>query len=156
MTRQYLIPVKDIQDANKAIAHIPEVATQGDEVVVLVISDVPQAELVGSKPPPTVMDPLANSGGVSSAPRAADDVPQFIGREEFMEIKRRELLDALNPQIARLHELGYDARVETVFSDEPGETIRDAAGDLTVADIYITEEYRSDLDEQIQEVVKVL
>ncbi len=98
MAKQYLIPVKDVDDANRAIARVPEIADEGDEVVVLVVSEVPEAELVGSKPPPTVVDPLANSGGVSSAPRAADDVPQFIGREELMEMKGQELCEALNPE----------------------------------------------------------
>ncbi len=156
MSKQYLIPVKDLEDGRRAIGRVADFASEGDEIVLLIISEVPEAELVGMKPPATVTDPLATTGGVSSAPRAADDQPVFIGREELMETRGQELCDALNPEIARLHELGYKARVEAMFSDDPGETIRDYAGDLDVDDVYITEEFREDLDAETQEVVKAI
>ena len=44
MSKQYLIPVKDTEDANNAIARVPGVADQGDEVVVLIVSEVPEGE----------------------------------------------------------------------------------------------------------------
>jgi hypothetical protein len=156
MGKQYLIPVKDLADAHRAIGRVPDIAEKGDEIVLLMISEIPEPELIGSGPPETVLDPLKNSGGVSSAPRAADDVPEFIGREELMDSQGEELREAMNPEIARLHELGYQARVETMFSDKPGDTIRDYAGDLQVNDVYITKEFRDDLDKETQEVVKTI
>jgi hypothetical protein len=156
MGKQYLIPVKDTDDANKAIARIPQIAEQGDEVVVLIVSDVPEGELTGSAPAPTVIDPMLTTGGTTSEPRAADDIPTFLGRDEIMEMKHRELCEALDPQIAGLHDRGYSARVDAVFSDEPGATIRDYASDLNVTDVYLTPEFRSDLDEETQELVKAL
>lgn len=156
MSKQYLIPVKDTEDANNAIARIPDIATEGDEVVVLVISEVPEGEYVGDEPPRQVLDPLATTGGVSSEPRAAHDRPVFLSREEIMETRGRELCEAIQPQIAALHDRGYGARVDAVFSDDPGLTIRDYAGDLNVAGVYMTREFQSDLDSETQEVVKAL
>ena len=156
MSKQYLIPVKDTEDANTAIARVPEIAQQGDEVVILIVSEVPSGEYIGDAPPAQVLDPLATTGGVSSEPRAAHDQPEFLGREAIMEIRGRELCEALNPQIAALHDRGYEARVDAVFSDEPGPTIRDYAGDLNVSDVYMTREFQSDLDSETQELVKAL
>ena len=156
MSKQYLIPVKDTDDAQSAITRVPSVVEKGDEVVVLIVSEIPDAELVGSKPPPHVMDPLATTGGTASEPRAGADQPEFIGREELMNMRGQELREALSSQIASLHDQGYEARVEAVFSDEPGSTIRDVAGDLNVADVYVTREFRSDLDSETQAVVKTL
>ena len=154
MSKQYLIPVKDTEDANNAIARVPGVADQGDEVVVLIVSEVPEGEYIGDSPPAQVLDPLATTGGVSSEPRAAHDQPEFLSREAIMEMRGRELCEALNPQIAALHDRGYAARVEAVFSDDPGLTIRDYAGDLNVTDVYMTPDFKSDLDSESQELVK--
>ena len=156
MSKQYLIPVKDVEDANDAIARLSGIAERGDNIVVLVISEIPESERIGSRPPEQVMDPLATTGGVAWAPTAAHDRPEFLGREEIMEAKGQELREALDPMIARLHEQGYEARVDAVFSDEPGNTIRDVAGDLNVTDVYVTESFRSKLDDETKEVVKAL
>lgn len=156
MSKQYLIPVKDLKDAKNAIDRVPEFAEQGDEVVVLVVSEVPEGEYIGDVPPAQVLDPLATTGGVSSEPRAAHDQPVFLSREEIMETRGRELCEAIQPQIAALHDRGYEARVDAVFSDDPGPTIRDYAGDLKVNGVYVTRDFQSDLDSETQEVVKAL
>jgi hypothetical protein len=156
MDREFLIAVKDTEDAGKAIARVPSIAEPGDEIVVLVISEVPESEIVAERPPTQVLDPLATTGGVSSEPRAAWDRPVAISSEELMEMKDRELHEAIDPKIASLHELGFDARVEAVFGDDPGPTIRDYAGDLNVRDVYVTRTFYDDLDEETQSQVSTL
>lgn len=156
MSRQYLIPVKDTDDAKKALTRLPEVMERDDEVVVLIVSDIPEGEMTGSAPPPTVLDPLATTGGTAAAGRAASDQPVFLGREEMMEIRGREMQEAMQPYISSLHDRGYRARAEAVFTDDAGATIRDVASDLAVTDVYITEDFRSDLDSETQERVKAL
>jgi hypothetical protein len=156
MTRQFLIPARDAEDASEAIARVPSIAREGDELVVLIVSKVPEGERVDSRPPGQVMDPLATTGGVSSEPRAAHDRPVMISREEIMEIKGREMVEALHPRIADLHDRGYGARVEAIFSDEPGAAIRDYAGDLNVTDVYLTSDFKEDLDDETQELVRTL
>jgi hypothetical protein len=156
MGKQLLLPVKDPEDAGKAIARVQDIAQPGDEVVVLVVSEVPEGEYVGDRPPAQVLDPLATTGGVSSEPRAAHDQPVFMSREEIMEVKGQELREALNPQIAALHDRGYAARVDAVFSDDPDATIRDYAQDLDVTDIYTTAEFHEQLDKETRELVRAL
>ena len=156
MSRHYLVPVKDTDDADKALARIPEVLEKGDELMLLVISEVPEGELIGSQPPPTVMDPLATTGGVATGGRVGGDQPVFLGREEIMESRRQELRIALNPRIAQLNEQGYTARMEAMFSDEPGETIRDYAGDLGIKDILVTSDFHADLDSTTRDTVRTL
>jgi hypothetical protein len=147
MSKEYLIAVRDTDDAGEAISRVPSFAEPGDELVVLIVSEVPEAEIVGSRPPLQVLDPLATTGGVSSEPRAAWDRPVAMNSEELMEIRGRELCEAVDPKIASLHDLGYEARVEAVFGDEPGEAIRDYAGALNVREIYVTKAFYEDLDE---------
>ena len=156
MARQYLIPAKSVDDATNAISQVPSTAEAGDEIVVLIISEVPEGELTGSRPPATVLDPLATTGGVSSEPRAGADRPQFLGREEIMEIKSREILEALNPQLERLHDQGFGARGETMFSDEPGPVIIDYAGDIDANSVVVTPEFYSELDAETQKAVRSL
>jgi hypothetical protein len=151
MHKQYLIPADSIQDAGNALDHLPSGFKPGDEVVVLIVSEVPEGELVGSRPPVTVLDPLATTGGVSSEPRAVADQPEFIGREEIMEIRGRELCEAVQPRLAALHDRGYGARVDAVFSDDPDATILDYAGDLRADAVYVTPEFAAKLDEATRE-----
>jgi hypothetical protein len=156
MNKQYLFPVNSSEDAGNAIEHLPSEVKPGDEVVVLIVSEVPEAELIGSRPPSTVEDPLATTGGVSSEPRAADDQPVFIGREEIMEVKGRELCDAVQPKIASLHDRGLGARVEAVFSDNPDATILDYAADLRPDAVFMTPEFAGRLEEATRGTVRTL
>jgi hypothetical protein len=156
MTRQFLIPARDTEDAGNALSRVPSFAEQGDEVVVLIVSKVPEGEQIDSSPPAQVMDPLATTGGVSSEPRAAGDRPVMIGREELMELRGREASEVLHPRIADLHKQGYGARVITIFSDDPGPAIRDYAGDINVTDVYLTPEFKAELDDETQELVRTL
>jgi hypothetical protein len=156
MSKEFLIPVRDTEDASEALARVPSFADAGDEIVVLIVSEVLGGEIVGSRPPSQVLDPLATTGGVSSEPRAAWDRPVAISSEEMMEMKGRELCEALDSKIAGLHELGYEARAEAVFNDDPGDAIRDYAGDLSVRDIYLTRAFYEDLDEETQTLVTAI
>ena len=156
MSRQFLIPVRDTDDARSAIARVASIAEAGDEIVVLIVSTVPEGEIVDSRPPSQVLDPLATTGGVSSEPRAAHDRPVMMNREELMEIKGREMCDALSSEIASLHDRGFEGRVEALFSDEAGPTIRDYANDLGVTEICATREFREDLDAETREAVKAV
>ena len=156
MNRRYLIPTRSIDDAENALARLPAVMEQGDEVVAIIASDVPEAELIGSRPSARVIDPLAITGGVSSEPRATADRPVFIGREEIMDLRGRELCDALRPKIAGLLERAYSARVEALFSHDPDVTILDYATDLRATGIYVTPEFLEALDEGTWGSVQVL
>ena len=156
MTRRFLIPARDAEDAQNVIARVPNFAEQGDDLVILIVSRVPEGERIRGRPPAQVLDPLATTGGMSSEPRAAHDRPVMIGREEIMEIQGRELVESLHPRIAELHDRGYSARVETIFSDEPGPAIRDYAEDLNVTDVYVTSEFREDLDSETRELVRAV
>lgn len=156
MTRQFLIPAKDLEDAQNVIDRIPSFAEQGDDLVVLIVSEVPEGERIEGRPPAQVLDPLATTGGVSSEPRAAHDRPVMIGREEIMEIRGRELVESLHPRIAELHDHGYGARAEAIFSDDPGPAIRNYAEDLNVTDVYVTPEFRKELDSETQELVRAV
>lgn len=156
MAGRYLIPAKDVGDAREAISMALRFAESGDEFVVLVISDVPAGELIGSEPPATVLDPLATTGGVASSGRAGSDTPEFVGREELMEMEGREIIEAIQPHIAALHQQGFEARGQAVFSDNAGATIRDVARDISATDVLVTRDFHEELDADTQELVKAL
>lgn len=156
MSKQLLIPARNVEDADDAIRSIPNVAERGDEVVVLIVAEVPDAELVGTEPPPVITEPFAGGGTGFQAPRAPSDQPVFVSSERLMELKGREMCEALSGRIEGLHNAGFEARVEAMFSDTPAETIRDLAGDLDTRDVYVTGDFYEALKDEDGNVARPL
>ena len=82
MAKQVLIAVDGLEDARKAAGAIPQVCQAGDECVVLAVLEEPDTELIGSTPTHVIPEPYTGAGG-SEGPRAPNDAPVFIPREEM-------------------------------------------------------------------------
>jgi hypothetical protein len=155
MSRQVLIPTQSIDDADQAVQYVGAVASPGDQVVLLVVAPVPEAEFIGTAPPPIAADATVQTTGYA-APRAPDDMPVFVGSEDLMSRRQQEFRDVLAPRLQQLHEKGYDARLDVMFSDSPAATIRDAAGDLDTPDVYVTSDFYSHLETDKSNVSRII
>jgi hypothetical protein len=156
MSKQLLVPVRSVEDAREALPRVEAIAESGDEIVVLVISDIPEREMVGSEPSPATMEPLAHAGTGFSTPAPASDVPVFMESEEIIEKQGQAIVNTLADDIARLHDRGYNARVEAVFSESPAATIKDTAGDLSTREVYVTSSFYEEIKDEDESVAKVL
>jgi hypothetical protein len=154
MSNQLLIPVQDVHDADHAIRRIPHVAQPGDTVVILAVSRIPEAEVLDTHQPTSGPIDMPQMG--YQATTSPDDAPSFISSEELMEMKGQEICESLQSRIGRLHEGGYDARVDAVFSDKPAQTIREYAADLESTAVYVTSSFHHKLHDEGEHVAAIL
>jgi hypothetical protein len=143
VTKQVLIAVDGLEDARTAAGAIPQVCEAGDECVVLAVLDEPDAELIGSTPTHVIPEPYTGAGG-SEGPRAPNDAPVFIPREELREMKARDISEAIDRMTQPLRDSGIRVRTDTVFSESPVLAIRDYAGDIG-AEVMVTSRFQEAL-----------
>jgi hypothetical protein len=143
MAKQVLIPVDGIEDARVAVAAIPQVCAAGDECVILAVLEEPERELIGSTPTHVMPEPYTGAGG-SEGPRAPNDAPVFVPREEMRELAARDMVEQLDRMTQPLRDGGVQVRTETVFSDNPAGAVLDYAGDVD-AEIVVTRQFQEKL-----------
>jgi hypothetical protein len=154
MAKQVLIPVDGLDDARTAAGAIPQVCQEGDECVILAVLDEPDTELIGSTPTHVMPEPYTGAGG-SEGPRAPNDAPVFIPREEMREMKARDFSEAMDRLTQPLRDSGIRVRTDTVFSESPGIAVRDYAGDID-AEVMVTSHFQDVLGKEHGGTAKVL
>lgn len=146
MTKQLLVAVNSIEDAQTAAAAIPEVCKEGDECVVLAVLHEPDTELLGSTPAHVIPEPYTGAGG-SEGPRAPNDAPVFLPREEVREMTARDVSEAIDRLTQPLRDGGIRVRAETLFSESPARAIADYAGDID-AQVMVTRRFSEELADE--------
>ena len=143
MTKQILVPVDGIEDARTAVGAIPKICAAGDECVILAVLEEPDRELIGSTPTHVIPEPYTGAGG-SEGPRAPNDAPVFLPREEMREVVARDMAEQLDRMTQALRDGGIQVRTDTVFTDSPAEAVLDYAGDID-AEIVVTRQTQEKL-----------
>ena len=146
MAKQVLIPVDGPDDARTAIGAIPQVCESGDECIILAVLEEPAQELIGSTPAHVIPEPYTGAGG-SEGPRAPNDAPVFMPREEAREARARDITELIQKVTQPLRDGGIKVRAETVFSEEPAKAVLDYAGDVD-AQIMVTRHFQETLTKE--------
>ena len=146
MAKQVLIPVDGLDDARTAAGAIPQICEPGDQCILLAVLEEPDTELIGSTPTHVMPEPYTGAGG-SEGPRAPNDAPIFIPREEMRETTARDISEALDRLTQPLRDSGIEVRTDTVFSDTPAQTVADYAGDID-AEIMVTRHFQEALGKE--------
>jgi hypothetical protein len=143
MAKQVLIPVDGLDDARTATGAIPQVCQSGDECIILAVLEEPEQELIGSTPAHVIPEPYTGAGG-SEGPRAPNDAPVFMPREEVREATARDITESIQQLTQPLRDGGINVRAETVFSEAPAKAVLDYASDID-AEIMVTRHFQETL-----------
>ena len=127
MTRRILIPLDGTDKAATAISALPDLASPGDEVVLLSVSEPQKALQRGIRPGRVVWGDVGGpTGGVGAAARP--DMPVYgETTDQTFQRQLNETMNALRPVAADLEKQGFKVMMATEINEDPAEAIADVA-----------------------------
>jgi len=127
MARRILVPLDGTDKAATAIAALPDLASSGDEIVLLSVSEPQTALQRGTRPGRVVWGDVGGpTGGVAAAARP--DMPVYgETTDQTFQRQLNETMNQLRPLAAALEEKGFKVMMAAEVNDDPAEAIADVA-----------------------------
>lgn len=127
MARRVLIPLDGSDQATTAIAALPDLASPGDELVLLSIAEPQKALQRGTRPGRIVWGEVAGpAGGVAGTARP--DMPTYVETsDQTLQRQIDEKMNVLRPLASSLESQGFKVMTVAEVNEEPAEAIVDVA-----------------------------
>jgi nucleotide-binding universal stress UspA family protein len=127
MARRVLIPLDGSNHAATAIAALPDVASPGDEIVLLSVAEPQKALQRGMRPGRIVWGEVAGpAGGVGGTARP--DMPTYVETDDqTLQRQIDEKISLLRPLATSLESHGYKVTTAAEVNEDPAAAIVDVA-----------------------------